>query len=419
MVLLGALLAWQATVRTLASRYAQSDPVLALRLSPDDPDALSNLSGQLLVGKGRARSLGAAEAAALRAFEIAPLQSEALRNLGLVADARGRQTRAMQIMARASRRGFRDVPTQAWLLQRAILSGEFGPAFLRVDALLRTQPDLGSRLSPLIEALLNEPDAIEPFARTLATNPPWRRNALLYLSEKAQDVRPVIPIYPRLAQLGRDPTTEEAQSILMRMVRDEQYEAAYRLWVSLLPDHGRSVPEQPYDGGFKGLPGSPPFNWDFVNQSGVTVHSARSDAPGGAALYLEYPVANASLLARQMVVLPPGSYRLSGRMRVTRPAAGAGLVWSVTCAAPPEAVIAKARQRGDSSTGWTSFVATFTAPADCGVQWLSLDGLAGDGFGTLSAWVKDISIQRLNSGAVAAATPPTGASVVQGRGGQQ
>jgi hypothetical protein len=418
MVLLGALLAWQVTTRALASRYAGSEPVLALGLSPDDPDALSNLSGQSLVGKGRVRSLGAAEAAARRAFAIAPLQSEALRNLGLIADARGRQAHAVQIMARASRRGFRDVPTQAWLLQRAILSGDFGPAFLRVDALLRTQPDLGTRLFPLIGALLSDPDAIEPLTRRLAADPLWRPYALFYLSEKAEDVRPVISIYQRLARLGRDPTAEETQSILTRMVKDGQYQEAYRLWASLLPDHGRVIPEEPYDGGFKGLPGSPPFNWEFVNQSGVTVQTARSDAPGGAALYLEYPVANASLLARQMLVLPPGPYRLSGRMRVTRPATGAALVWSIACAAPPGAVIAHVRQSVDSATDWTPFAVTFMAPADCGDQWLSLEGLAGDGFGILSAWVKGISIQRLSAGAVAAATPPPGATSGQDQRGQ-
>ena len=283
---------------------------------------------------------------------------------------------------------------------------------------MRTQPDLGARLFPLVGALLNEPDAIVPFTRRLAANPPWRRYALLYLSESGEDVGSVISIYQRLAHLGRDPTAEEAQSLLMRMVKDGQYQEAYRLWASLLPGHGQTIPGEPYDGGFRGLPGSPPFNWQFVNQSGVTVQTARSDAPGGAALYLEYPVANASLLARQMLVLPPGPYRLSGRMRVTRQAAGAALVWSIACDAPPTAVIAHARQRGDSATDWTPFVVTFMAPADCGGQWLSLEGLAGDGFGILSAWVKDISIQRLGAGAVAVATSPPGAVSSQAQSGQ-
>jgi hypothetical protein len=81
-------------------------------------------------------------------------------------------------------------------------------------------------------------------------------------------------------------------------------------------------------------------------------------------------------------------------------------------------VIAHVRQSVDSATDWTPFAVTFMAPADCGDQWLSLEGLAGDGFGILSAWVKGISIQRLSAGAVAAATPPPGATSGQDQRGQ-
>jgi len=417
-VLLGCLLAWQIGTRAIANRYAESDPGVALRLSADDPDALSTLSSQLLVGKGRPRSINASEAAARRVIEIAPLKSEALRNLGLITDARGREASAAVIMSRAGKRGFRDVPTQAWLLQHAILNLDFGQAFLRVDALLRTQPDLGARLFPLIGALLNEPDAIEPLARRLATNPQWRPASLAYLSSHAPDIGPVVAIDDELRSLGRGPTDNEAASLLVRMINDGHYVAAYRLWLGFLPDRSWANGGEPYDGHFNGLAGSPPFNWQFFQPQGAIVEPTKAQSSQTGALYVEYPVADSVLLAQQLLVLPPGTYRFSGRVRVTQPAAGAALIWRVQCAGAPATVLWESRENGDVATTWISSSVNFTAPADCGAQWLRLEGGAGDGFGILSAWVKDISIQPLSAGTVAAATTPAGAVGAQDQSGQ-
>ena len=359
--------------------------------------------------------MNASEVAGRRAFEIAPLKSDALRNLGLIADARGRQASAALIMSRAGRRGFRDVPTQAWLLQQAILRRDYGSAFLRVDALLRTQPDLSDRLFPLIGALLNEPDAIDPFSRRLATNPPWRASALHYLGRNATDLVPIVAIYQALGRLGQSPTYNEVATLLERLIANGRYMTAYRLWMSFLPTYARTKMQEPYDGRFKGLPGAPPFNWDFSQTPEVTVEIARVGHSPETALYVQFPVATTTQLAQQLLVLPPGAYHLTGRLRVTGPAAGTTLVWTVRCEPAPTTLLAETRQSGDSVTNWIPFSINFTAPAGCDAQWLRLGGLAGDGFDTLSAWVKDISIQPLSAGTVTAATPRAGAQDQRGQ----
>jgi len=406
-VLAGLLLAWDAATTAFAHFHARSDPALALRLRPDDPGALSYLAGQMLVGRGRPRDLNAAEATARRVLRIAPLQSAALRDLGLIADARARKAQAAAIMERAGMRGFRDIPTQAWLLRHALLGRDFAAAALRLDAILRVAPEFSDGLFPVLLSMVDDPNAIDAVSRRLATGPKWRPAALLYLSDHARNPDQVIGLYQRLVRLGRPPTGEEANALMTRMTRDGRFDQAYLLWVSFLPQRALGNLGDLYDGNFQGLPGSPPFNWRLDDTPGNTAEIANSGESGDKALHVEYPVANGALLAVQLLVLPPGSYRLTGRYMVTSPQAGAHLSWILKCAAPPAADLVEARQAADVTRAWTPFSAPFTVPADCDGQWLKLFGDVGDDFGDLSAWYDQLAIQRVASGAIVSKDPST------------
>ena len=396
MILGGAGVAWQITTRAVAHRFAQSDPSIALSWSSADPEALTRLSDQHLAGQGAAKNLAAAETLARRAIVVAPLQAEALRNLGLIADARRDHARAQAILIRAGYRGYRDVGTDAWLLQHALAGGALQEAFLRFDAILRTEPELADRLFPALAAVAGIPLTVGPLSKRLQSNPPWRTAALTYLGEHASDIRPIIALYNQLAAAGSPPTETEQGALLSRMIKDGQFADARHLWVSLIPAAPKPS-ELVYDGRFRGLVGPPPFNWSLVEPPGVAVQSAKADGRRSTGLFVQYPVRDRARFAEQLLVLPPGTYRFTVRYRIATAAAGADLGWILRCASegPP---LMESRQKGDAVTAWAAVGASFTVPADCPAQWLRLDGRAGDGFGDLSAFYDDVAVTPGESG---------------------
>jgi hypothetical protein len=397
-----ALLAWETVTRAFAHYHDQTDPRLALQLDAHDPQALTTLADRLLIVQRGPSDLDAAEAAARRVLLSAPLQVAALRDLGLVADARKQKARAAAIMERAGLRGFRDVRTQTWLLQRAFAGHESKAALLRMDVLLRTNPEFGERLYPYLAAVLTDDEAVDFLSRRLAADPAWRTPALIYLSAHAHDPGAVARLYQALVTLGRPPNDQEAVALLQRMTMDGRNGAAYLLWISYLPSSALGNLGDLYDGNFQGLPGSPPFNWRFAATPGVTVEVSKAGPSGKSALHIDFPADNTVSLAEQLLILPPGSYRLSGRFMVSRPAAGAHLQWTISCAGSPTQQLSVIRQDGGVTSTWTPFSSTFTTPDHCDAQWLRLEGLPGDGFGELSAWYGALAVRPTS----AAPTPP-------------
>ena len=391
MGLLGLVASWDIVCRAAAHYFARNDPAAALAWSPGDPEALAMLSDDRLVGRGTAKNLASAEILARQALAAAPLQAGALRNLGLVADARGQTGKASEVMDRARRRGFRDIATQAWLLQRALGRSEFDDAFLRLDAILRTKPDLSGRLFPALAAISTAPGSIDPLARRLATRPAWRTAALLYLADETSSLTAITGLTEGLVRLRSPPSEQEEAGLLSRMVKEGRYQEARRVWASLLPAGSRADGALVYDGAFRGLAGAAPFNWRLFPSAGLSVETAKSSASRKSGLFVDYPVRDPATLADQLLVLPPGTYRLTARFQITGAAAGASLGWTVRCAAG-DAVLGETRQKADVATPWTALATTFTVPPDCPAQWLRLGGRAGDGFGDLSALYDDVAV---------------------------
>ena len=393
----GLLLAAEIGRRAVAHSVETTNPALAARIDPADPAAwvirANQRVGPMLAGgaRGAGGDLGQAAADARRALSKAPLEEEALRDLAMVAGARGESARSSALLERAARFGYRDAATQAILLQTALRANDLGGAMRRMDAVLRAQPMFESSLFPLLGAILAQPAGVDAVAPVLAPRPGWRTEALNTLAAREADPAPVTRLFADLARRGSPATPAEQDVFLTRLVRDQQFAPAQALWRASLP-RGAPIGAAPYDGGFRGLPGSPPFNWRLDQDPGVEAEF--SDGT----LRIDYPAKTPAVLARQLVVLAPGAYRLSGAYEIRQPAPGVGLTWSVQCATPPGAVLGQALQSADVPRAWSRFSAGFFVPADCPAQWLTLTGGAGDAFGDVSA-----AYARL---AISAAPPP-------------
>lgn len=158
------------------------------------------------------------------------------------------------------------------------------------------------------------------------------------------------------ARLGADPGTVNA--VTQPLITAENFEAAFRVWSKLVGEKvdpsGLRDPQFQQD-----LP--PPFGWQLTSGRDASVAADPAGLVGQA-----YGRRSANL-ARQLLILPPGSYRLE--LEVTEPT---GLV-EVVLRCLTDGEIAKQRlgAAGVNRVG-------FTVPEGCRAQWLELGARASD-----------------------------------------
>lgn len=390
------LLGWGVLVSALADQRSADQPQAALKIRPDDSLALASLAERRMAGGDAA----AAKALALRAIVADPMELTAFRTLAQAAAAQGRIAKADELMTIAGRRAKRDRPAQLWLLQRRASQGRYAEAVIHADGLMRAWPiEMRGPVTRLLSAMAIDPDAGKAIASDLATDPPWRTRFLIDLSRGTSDLAAPFTVFSALQDSKQPPRDLELQAYIDRLVREGLFQAAYVTWVQLLPPKGMNGLGDLYDGGFEGLPGPPPFNWQIPRIKGGSI--GLDPGPGGSsgrALHLSFGGGAAPVvLARQLLVLPPGRYRLLGQARADRFDSALGLIWTLRCA---EGSRLAAGQTGPvlETAGWAPIAAEFEVrPIACPAQWLTLEQAAGRPIATRGeVWFDDLQILRAN-----------------------
>ncbi len=203
------------------------------------------------------------------------------------------------------------------------------------------------------------------------------------LAANGPDIASVAALFARMKSLSSPPTDAQVGLLVTRMAMTGRYAETRALWLQFAPPAAAASGATLYDGGFRGLAGAPPFNWRIVQPAGGVAEMERR--PGlNTALAASYPSSTTGVLAEQLMTLPPGQYRLTGRWRVEQAASGAAVAWVLTCAGS-NAPIAEWRHGADVQLGWTPFDLPFVTPPGCPAQWLRLVARPGDSFGDVGA----------------------------------
>ena len=381
----------QIVTQGVSDDYLTSDAELAVLWRGDSSDALAALARLRLTG----RDADGAARLARRALQFEPLNAQALTTLGFAMDRLGREPQADRAMALAGRLGWRDIVTQIWLFRRLLLAGDFDGALDHADALMRRQNVAPPALLAAMTAAARDPRITEPLARHLAQAPAWRTRFLDYLSAGAQPPATDVA-YGLLARLADGPTPpndEELAVYLRQLVGQQRFGEAASDWRQLT--HGAGQAGYVYDGDFERPPGQTPFDWTFDNGVGWTVDIADAPAQGrGQALRFVYDGVSPPRPVRQLLVLPAGAYRLSGRALSQGAAVPKNVGWGVVCATTREVLAGVTTPRG--SGGWSTFSADLNVPAGrCPAQWLLLSAEPGDERADITVWYDDITVAPL------------------------
>jgi hypothetical protein len=382
-------LAWQVLAVTMADTWAATDPESALAWRGDNATALVTLATQQLSEGGDAES---AETLARQALRADPLQSAALVTLGMAADSRGDADVAGRLMDLAAGMSPRNGGAQLWLFNQRIRDRDYADAIARADVMLRANPDFAEALSPALVALGAEPDARPALVKALAAEPPWRG---WYLGALARGSASPAVTYDLLAALP-DITSAELQPYLTQLIRAGDYSLALLAWMHFLPPAQAASVPYAFNGGFELPVTGLPFDWVFTRIAGASMDIVDT-AEQGSGHALRVVFANRRLRfgnVTKLLVLPPGRYDLSARMKTAGLTSAAGLDWSIACADGSKQKLAATAPVTDTGGNWQDVGATFEVPpSGCPAQWLRLESGREEAFsGELFA--DDIAIRR-------------------------
>lgn len=424
-----AWLGWRVFTLGMAdSNLANEDPESALAWRPEHPAALVAAANNAFAGHRYDDSRDLARKAA----SGYPLLGTAYSQLGQYYDFFHREDDALRFFAIASRLAPRDVPARMYMSNHDLRIGKLDAAFDNIDMVLRMYPDLLANVLPSMVQASKYPPAQVQLGRLLRNRPLWRVAFLSLLASSGSDPLAIDNIFglrggddplpanpPHWGIKSSDPDDDrptgftEVDLLINRQVADGRWQVARDTWLNSLNKGQRAVVDLLYDGNFVFRPdyhripwlgiSSKAFGWQLPDD-GAGYDATIGPRTRGATqnslqvIFNGLPVSYSPV--RQLLVLPPGHYRVTGMGQVGGMTNEVGLQWVVACAQDfkqmflqePEIVLAHSTPfKGDIPYG--PFAFEFDVPAaggtvvqdgtptlvlkGCPAQWLRLD--LGDG----------------------------------------
>jgi hypothetical protein len=393
------LIGWHIVSETAALRLADSAPAKALRWAPHSPAALDQVAQKELKTGG---DLNAAQLWAQEALRLRPLDNLSLFLLGIVAERKGDAAAAKKLIGSAGARTWRNLGTQIWLFEHAYIAKDYAAALPHADAMFRVEPRLISPVFPTIAAFTTDPRGLKALAEFLVTDPPWRQWVVQSLANRLYSKTDLDRFYAMLSDSRSPPTKPELLSYMQRLIKDGRYDTAYRKWRASLPA-SQSTAGLLYNGDFSLPIDDMPFNWVMGRVAGAHAQIVSPDDAKGRALRVEFSGARINFDdVSQLMLLPPGRYRLAGRVKADNLRTSRGLWWRILCVTGSKATLAHTDPLS-GNVPWRDFQADFEVPAEgCKAQKLQLElpaRIASEHEIEGQVWYQDIRIAPLDRAA--------------------
>ena len=313
----------------------------------------------------------------------APLAPEPFLVRGVKAELEGDGGLAQKSFEAAQWRDPRSLAAAYFLADRYFRTGDAERGLREIAALARLAPTGAAVVGPYLAAYAANPSNWPALRKLFRANPMLADRALEALSHNIATV-------PALLALA-DPREKAKDALwlpplLNTLTGAGRYSQAREIWAKTTGaklNAGQFL----YDASFSDKASPPPFNWDL---SSSTVGLAERQ-PGGR-LHVVFYGQEDGFLASELVLLPPGAYRLS--MQLLGDASRArSLNWSIWCdkAAEP---IASVTLEAAAARGWR-----FEVPSGCAAQWLRLGGVSNDMPQQSDVTIARLKLERAGAGA--------------------
>jgi hypothetical protein len=373
-----AIMVCLSAVRTREQIDRSESPPLLWR-SADGPVTVATASSSVLP-----RDVTAARRLALNPYDL-----QALKALSVQAADAGDRTTLVRRVAQMARLSRRDTAAELWRMREGLASGDHDMAFRSMDLLLRRNATARSWLVFEIASVLNQPAARQALISRLAASPVWRAGFISNLASSAP-ISAADALFLEMAAAKLQIGDREFEPLLRRHLAIKDYNGARRMWAALYPigDQNSLV----YDGGFRGLPGPPPFNWQVITDTEGAVEWKPTDGRPGGQLSVRHDLYSSSQpLIGQFVFLPAGVMQISIRARAVEGVSNDRFRLELVCFGGPVFFSQRIRVLG---AGWTTTTEQFARPErDCEAQVLRLAPVTADRSQSVQVVFDDLQVR--------------------------
>lgn len=299
-----------------------------------------------------------------------PLRPEPFLVAGASAQLAGNGTRSEKLFLAARHRHPRSAAARFVLADRLLRTGRIEAGLVEMAVLARLQPKTAQPFVPAVAAYARSPGAIDRLRRFFADAPDMRDPVLLALARDPANAPLVLTLAP--APVTKPPYPEWQTTLLGALVAAGKVGEAERMWARLSGIDRKPLVVNP---SFSAQTLPPPFGWT-IGSGGAGVAEI---SPGGG-LDLIYYGREPFDLARQLLVLTPGRYRIASRVQGQE--AGQLVTWKITCLDNRPLTQVLLGQPG-----------TFTVPQNCAGQNLILAGVPSDPSRTVELTLTSVAIE--------------------------
>lgn len=363
-----------------------------------DPGSTSKKQSSTTPTRETGSDLEALRQSLFSAVRENPLDSTGFRLLGNVALLLEREREAEIYMKIAGDMSVHETPALYWLMEKAIADGRDQDVMTYADVILLTQPGAIGYVGPALLKMAETARGKKSLVAKLTKSPGWR-SAFLQSFSSGNFSRPTLPLEILLdvKDAGQNVSLDDLQGYLRFLVSRRLYNLAYSTWLRFLPEKQLRSLGFVYNGGYEEALSGLPFDW--IIGKGESAHvSVQSSTRKDEAHVLNVRFSSARIKfpsVRQMILLNPGAYTLTGNFSGTI-VARRGLAWTISCVSGLQ--LGQGEGLLSSGDKWREFKVDFTVPKEnCEAQYLSLSHLArysSEQFASGQMWFDNLQIER-------------------------
>lgn len=356
----------------LASVIKNDDPARAHALAPWDGRVTAQLALKTVLdlqGKGAPFD----ESLAQRALRQDATAAAAVTALGLRAEEKKNTPQARQLFAYGQQLTRRDLLAQLWEIEDSVARGDISATLHHYDIALRISKQASEMLFPILVEAMGDDRIRSRLITTLTSEPPWAGLFIEYAAANGRNPNATASLF-RDIELRKPIISNVAKELLIaRLSAKGSVEEAWQYYASFRANARRDASRDPTFAA--ALTNPTVFDWQSVAADGLSASIDRNSLDVSASASV------GGILVRQVQVLPPGSYRLTGHSVDIDQPDTALPYWVMTCQDGRE--VGRVAVPNSSSAGG-NFSGLMTVPTNCPMQTLALMARSSDAIPALS-----------------------------------
>ncbi|WP_066847521.1 hypothetical protein [Croceicoccus marinus] len=364
---------------------------LPLIVSPEAREAAAAIA---LATDQSEETLARAETWANEAVLDDPLAESAIRSLSFVNAYRGDDRKAMEILRYGESLSKRDLMTELALALDARQSGENAAAIRHYGhALGTTVRGYDLIVEQMLGSTGQDPDFARDLGTAMAARPGWRDRFLPFYIARSQDPA---ALGATIAAMWEGGVPEGDRPMAMRalakmLALGATGDAARLIRLVTGPSSAKQIRDGDFDKG-----GDTAFGWELERGASFSALPVPREDGDGMVLELNASSGHAGTVASQILALPPGSYRLSGRLWSDDKADRGMPRIELRCAGAdtPTAELRKAED-ARSVAAAQALSTGFVIPQGCPVQYVDVKFGSSLFVANSQGWVDGIAIDPL------------------------